>query len=159
VLLILGVFLPMFFVAIWQLNRLNPTKKSVKAGDQGVKEMYGVFTSQVNDVLKIKDKQISSLSAKLRIYEQEVIEEELVPNEKRAKSVTFEEITQLVQSTYPKYAALLPLFKKQIIDATKGMTLNEIIQYITTLTGQTGKGPLAKGSAASYEQNKTIDWA
>jgi len=130
VLLILGMFLPVFFVGIWQLNRLNPIKKSLKAGDSSIKEMYGVYNQQVTDVLKVKDKQISSLSAKLRNYDEDEQEDE--PNQKQ---VTFEEIQALVKTKYPKQAILLPLIRKQVMDATKGMTMEEILGYVKQFTG------------------------
>jgi len=159
VLLFLGVFLPCFFVGIWQLNRLNPIKKGLKAGDSSIKEMYGVYNQQVTDVLKVKDKQISSLSAKMRNYEQEDLVEELGPNEKGA---TFEEIQKLVHTTYPKYDTILPLFKKQIMEGVKGMSLNEIIQYISTLTGKTTQvteSGIPPFGATQGDQNKPVDWA
>jgi len=108
VLLILGVFVPLFFAGIWQLNRLNPMKKAAKAGDSSIRDLYSVYNNQVTDVLKLKDKAIASLSAKLRNFEEEEEEEPDSP----VKPVTFEEITALVTAQYPKYANLLPLVKK-----------------------------------------------
>jgi len=132
VLLILGVFFPVFFVGIWQLNRLNPIKKAAKAGDSSIRDLYSVYNDQVSDVLKIKDKVIASLQTKLRNFEEEDEEEE---EDHGVKPVTFEEITALVESKYPKYAKLLPLVKKQIMEATKGMTMNEILSYVKQFTG------------------------
>jgi len=130
VLLFLGMFFPIFFVVIWQLNRLNPNKKAQKAGDNSIKELYNVFNNQVTDVLKLKDKQISSLAAKLRISEEEEEEEDPI-----GKPITFEEITALVKQTYPKYAPMLPVFKKQIMEITKGMTLEQVMEYVKQITG------------------------
>jgi len=151
VLLILGVFLPLLFVGIWQLNRLNPNKKAVKAGDSGVKEMYGVYSTQVNDVLKLKDKSIASLMAKLRNLEDSDEDED----QSTEKQVTFEEITALVQQTFPKYAALLPLAKKQIMEATKGMTLQQIVEYVKQLTGNQGSQAVIGPESTQYR----TDWA
>jgi len=131
VLLILGVFLPLLLVGIWQLNRLNPNKKANKAGDSSIKELYSVYNTQVSDVLKLKDKSIASLQAKLRNFE-EPNEEEEPGNEKQ---VTFEEITALVKQTYPKYVTMLPLMKKQIMEITKGMTLEQVLDYVKQFTG------------------------
>ncbi len=152
VLLILGVFLPLLFVGIWQLNRVNPNRKAVKAGDNSIKEMYNTYNQQVQDVLKVKDKQIQSLSTKLRNYEQEDEEEPDNP----VKPVTWEEITALVTTQYPKYAALLPLAKKQIMDATKGMTMKEILGYVKQFTGnQQSQTPFANAQSVAYNP----DWA
>jgi len=148
VLLVLGVFLPLLLVGVWQLNRLNPNKKAAKAGDSSIKELYSVYNDQVSDVLKIKDKVIASLQTKLRNYEQE---EE--PGDQ--KQVTFEEITALVQQTYPKYAPMLPLMKKQIMEITKGMSLDQILEYVKQITGN--KQSQAVPDPQSLEYNK--DWA
>jgi len=150
VLLFLGMFFPIFFVAVWQLNRMNPTKKAVKAGDNSIKEMYNVYNTQVSDVLKVKDKQIASLSAKLRNYEEESEEEE---EDDGVKPVTFEEITALVDSKYPKYAKLLPLVKKQIMDATKGMTMQEILSYVKQFTGDQQSQESPSPESVAYNPN------
>jgi len=151
VLLVLGVFLPLLLVGVWQLNRLNPNKKASKAGDSSIKELYEVYNTQVSDVLKIKDKSIASLQAKLRTFEVENEEDE--PGNQ--KMVTFEEIQGLVQQTYPKYAPMLPLMKKQIMEITKGMSLEQVLEYVKQITGnkqsQTGISP------ASAQYNP--DWA
>jgi len=150
VLLILGVFLPLLFVGIWQLNRVNPNRKAVKAGDSSIKELYNVYNQQVQDVLKIKDKQIQSLSAKLRTSEQEEEEEPDNP----VKPVTWEEITALVHTTYPKIDKILPLAKKQIMDMTKGMTLQEILEYVKQFTGnKQSEGSSTPVESATYNPN------
>jgi len=149
VLLVLGVFLPLLSVGIWQLNRLNPNKKANKAGDSSIKELYSVYNTQVSDVLKLKDKSIASLQAKLRTFEVED-DEDITGNQ---KMVTFEEISALVQQTYPKYAPMLPLMKKQIMEITKGMTLEQVLEYVKQITGnkQSKAGPSPE--SAQYNPN------
>jgi len=149
VLLILGVFLPLVFVGIWQLNRLNPTKKAQKAGDSSIRELYSVYNDQVSDVLKIKDKVISSLQAKLRNFEEEEQEE---PDD-GVKPVTWEEVTALVTTHYPKYAGLLPLVKKQVMEATKGMTREEILNYVKQFTGNKQSEAVTTPESATYNPN------
>jgi len=151
VLLILGVFFPVFFVAIWQLNRLNPNKKANKAGDSSIKELYSVYNTQVSDVLKLKDKSISSLQAKLRNFEQ--IDEEVEPGNEQ--QVTFEEITALVKQTYPKYTVMLPVFKKQIMEVTKGMSLEQVLDYVKQITGN----KQSQGSLSPESAQYNPDWA
>jgi len=151
-LLILGVFIPVFFVVIWQLNRLNPIKKGAKAGDNSIKELYSVHKEQLDDILKLKDKQISSLSAKLRLYDEQDEEEE---PDNGVKPVTFEEITALVNTKYPKYATLLPLVKKQVMDATKGMTMQEILEYVKSFTGD----KITQGSSDPESVAYNPNWA
>jgi len=150
VLLILGIFLPLFFVGIWQLNRLNPNKKAAKAGDSSIKDLYSVYNNQVTDVLKLKDKAIASLSAKLRNFEEDNEEEE---EDNGVKPVTFEEITALVNTKYPKYAKFLPLVKKQVMDATKGMTMQEILEYVKTFTGNQQSQESPNPESVAYNSN------
>jgi len=54
---------------------------------------------------------------------------------------------------------MLPLFKGQIMKAVKGMSITEIVQYITTLSGQTGQSPLSQGSITQDSQNNPSNWA
>jgi len=125
VLLILGVFLPRLFVGIWQLNRANPTKKAVKAGDNSIKSMYEVYNTQVSDVLKVKDKQIASLSAKLRVYE-EPDEEQTEPV---ADLVKNPEIQKLLQAKGINPALLdNPIISKYIKKYTKGMSIEQVLE-------------------------------
>jgi len=149
VLLVLGVFLPLLSVGIWQLNRLNPNKKASKAGDSSIKELYEVYNTQVSDVLKIKDKSIASLQAKLRNFEE--TDEEIDPGNQ--KMVTFEEISALVQQTYPKYAPMLPLMKKQIMEITKGMTLEQVLEYVKQITGNKQSKGVIEPQSAAYNPN------
>jgi len=146
------VFLPLLLVGIWQLNRLNPNKKANKAGDSSIKELYSVYNTQVSDVLKLKDKSIASLQAKLRNFEEPNEEEEQSGNQKQ---VTFEEITALVKQTYPKYAPALPFMKKQIMEITKGMTLEQVLEYVKQITGN--KQPQGQTDPQSPEYNP--NWA
>jgi len=150
VLLILGVFLPLLLVGIWQLNRLNPNKKASKAGDSSIKELYTVYNTQVSDVLKLKDKSIASLQAKLRNFEEQDEEEE---PDNGVKPVTWEEIQALVNTQYPKYANLLPLVKKQVMEATKGLSMEEILQYVKQFTGNKQSEGNLSPESAQYNPN------
>jgi len=126
VLLILGIFLPLLFVGIWQLNRVNPNKKANKAGDNSIKELYSTFNQQVNDVLKLKDKQIASLSAKLRNYEEETEEEEPEPIADLIKSPEIQEL--LKQRGINPSLLNNPIIQKQIKKYTKGMTIEQVLE-------------------------------
>jgi len=157
VFLILGIFLPVFFAAIWQLNRINPHKKASKAGDSSIKELYSVYNTQVSDVLKLKDKVISSLQAKLRNYDEENEEEEP------------EQITDLIKN--PEIQELLkqkginpalmdnPIIQKYIKKYTKGMSIEqvlEIAQQFGLLKGsKESKSPLDDPKSTIYNP----DWA
>jgi len=157
VVLILGVFIPSFLAVIWQLNRVNPgknpQKKAKNAADTSVSELFEVQTEQIKEILGSKNKQIKSLQSQLRQDQEEI---EPATTEKGA---SFEQITQLVKTTYPQYLTLLPLFKEQIMKATNGMTINEIIQYIGSLTGKTPASGLTEAATTQNPQNSPSDWA
>jgi len=144
---VLGVVAGMVLVAI---IRLSTPKKAKKAGDTAISEAYEVYGTQVKDILKIKDTQISSLTSKLKRLEAQEYQE--VP-ESSGKEVTFEEITSLVRAKYPKYAALLPLIKKQVMDATKGMPMSEILDYVKQFTGDKGSKDGSNPESATYNPN------
>jgi len=129
--LILGIFLPLLFVGIWQLNRVNPNRKAVKAGDKSISELYNVHNQQVTDVLKLKDKQISSLSAKLRTYEGETDEEQ---PEQVADLVKNPEIQKLLQAKGINPALLdNPIISKYIKKYTKGMSIEQVLEIANQL--------------------------
>jgi len=152
--LILGVFLPVFFVAIWQLNRLNPVKKAQKAGDDSIRQLYSVHNQQVNDVLKLKDKQISSLSAKLRGYEDETEDEQ--PQEV-GDLIKNPEIQKLLQQKGINPALLdNPIIQKYIKKYTKGMSVEqvlEIAQSLGFLKGNKQSETTLTGTPSEYNPN------
>jgi len=128
--LVLGIFLPLLFVGIWQLNRANPSKKAIKAGDNSIKEMYNTYNQQVNDVLKVKDKQIASLSAKLRTYDEETEEE---PQEV-TDLIKNPEIQKLLQAKGINPALLEnPILQKLIKKYTKGMSIEQVLEIANSL--------------------------
>jgi len=131
-LMVLSILSLSFGMILYLISRYSPPKKAKRAGDSSISDLYEVFNTQVKDILKIKDTQISSLTSKLKRIE---TQEEPDLEESTGKQVTFEEIQALVNSQYPKYAALLPLAKKQIMEATKGMTMDQILSYVKQFTG------------------------
>jgi len=150
VLLILGIFVPVFIGIMWQLNRINPTKthqkKASGAAESSVSELFAVQTEQIKEIVKSKNNQIKSYQQQLRQND-----EELDPGDE--KQVTFEEITALVKQTYPKYAPMLPLMKKQIMEITKGMSLEQILEYVKQITGNKQSEASLSPESAQYNPN------
>jgi len=131
VLLILGVFLPLLFVGVWQLNKANTGKKAIRAGDNSIKSMYEVYNTQVQDVLKVKDNQIKSLSAKLRSYEEE---EEVHEPEQVADLIKNPEIQKLLQQKGINPQLLdNPIISKYIKKYTKGMSIEQVLEIAQQL--------------------------
>jgi len=154
--LILGIFLPVFFVAIWQLNRVNPTKKGLKAGDNSIKEMYNTYNQQVQDVLKVKDKQIASLSAKLRTYDEDTEQES---NPDVGELVKNPEIQKLLQAKGINPALLdNPILQKLIKKYTKGMSIEQILEIAQSLGFLKGNKQSQEG-AIGQPQEYNPNWA
>jgi len=133
VILILGTLFSGIFSAIWYKKSLNPVKKAQKRNEvslfDNLSDYREVEKNTIIDILKQKDNQIKSLNARIKTFEP------LVEEDQDKKGVSFEEITALVQESYPQYAMMLPLMKKQIMEMTKGMSLDEILGYVKQITG------------------------
>jgi len=152
---ILGIFIPVFLVAVWQLNRANPVKKAVKAGDNSIKEMYNTYNTQVQDVLKVKDKQIASLSAKLRNYEEEPGEEK----EEVVDLIKSPEIQKILQARGINPDILNnPLVAKYIKKYTKGMSIQEVLDVASQLGFLKGNKQ-SEGTVATESQGYNPNWA
>jgi len=156
VLMVLGVFIPLLLVGVWQLNRANPTKRAAKAGDNSISAMYNTYNMQVQDVLKVKDKQIASLTTKLRNFEEEYEEEE---PEEVADLVKNPEIQKLLQAKGINPALLdNPIIQKYIKKYTKGMSIEQVLEIANQLGFLKGnKQPQGSPFDQSTEYNK--DWA
>jgi len=151
VILILGVFLPVFFTSIYLIKGQNPVKKARKRNEESVydnlTQYREVEKSTITDILKQKESQIKSLNARIKQFEPELTEEP------EKKSVSWEEIQALVKTQYPKYSVVLPLFKKQVLDATKGMSLEEILDYVKQFTGNQGSQGQTDPQSTQYNPN------
>jgi len=156
VILVLGVFFPLLLVGIWQLNRTNPGRRAVKAGDNSIKDMYSVYNTQVTDVLKVKDKQIASLTTKLRNYEEETEEEE---PEEVADLVKNPEIQKLLQAKGINPALLdNPVIQKYIKKYTKGMSIEQVLEIAKQLGFLKGNKQLETGTT-EQSQEYNPNWA
>jgi len=161
--LILGVFLPIFFTVIWQLNRINPSKKGVKRSkdqaDSSISELIGVQNSQTKVILDQKNNQIKSLERKLSYFDEDSEEED-------SKEVKFEDLKILAKQQGINPLILeMPFVKKNVIKYTKGMSLEEVLESIKEIDKLTG-GKILKGGAKQkqddpfkqYTEQNRMDW-
>lgn len=154
VFLILGLFIPIFGGVMWHLNRINPRKsipkKAIEAADTSVSALYEVLTEQIKDISKLKDNTIKSLQNKLRVEQEE---EEI---DTKDTEVQYADIKTLVKKAYPQYAKFLdlPFAKKEIMKATKGMTLDEVISMVEEWTGKKVKDSAGFESGITTEENQ-----
>jgi len=149
--IITGMVLMAISGAIIWTNRQNPVKKARKSAEismfDNLTDYREVEKATIADILKQKESQIKSLNARIKQFEPETDEEP------QKKSVSWEEIQALVKTQYPKYAVVLPLFKKQVLDATKGMSMEEILNYVKEFTGNTGSKGYVDPQSSQYNPN------
>jgi len=127
-------------------------KTKEKSAQESLIKTYETNIERLSIELKKQVGRASRLQA-LRDGEKEYIEE---ADEMSNKQVTFEEITALVNTQAPKYAKLLPLVKKQVMEATEGMTMEEVLNYVKQFTGnKQSEGSLAAPESIAYR----TDWA
>jgi len=153
VILILGTFFGTIFSAFMYKKQQNPSKKAQKRNETSIfdnlTEYREVEKGTILDILKQKDNQIKSLNARIKQYEP------LAEEDQPKQGVTFEEITALVQETYPKYSGLLllPGVKKQVMQTTKGMSMQEILQFVKQFTGNQQSEGISDPASTAYNPN------
>jgi len=155
-LVILGVFMSAIVGGLYYKKTTSPVKKAQKRNEislfDHLTEYREVEKGTISDILKQKDNQIKSLNARLKQLEPV---EEAEPQEVSGKSITWEEVQTLVHEAAPKYAMALPMFKKQIMQQVKGMTMQEVIELVKQFTGN--KQPSGNPNPQSAEYNP--NWA
>jgi len=132
VLLILGVYIPSFIGVLWVLKRPKTGKKrAVDASSDSVSEMVDTSSKGYKEIIKVKDNQIRSLSAKLKITNDEEGQDqggflEQVP--------TWEDVKALAktQGIKPIYLEI-PVVKKEIKKLIRGMSIEEIAENVGEL--------------------------
>jgi len=151
VVLVLGTFFGALFSALYYKKSINPVKKAKRRNEMSLfdnlTDYREVEKATIADILKQKDSQIKSLNIRIKNFEP--LDEE----DQAKKGVSFEEITALVNQSYPKYAPLLPLMKKQIMDMTKGMSLDEILSYVKQITGNKQSEGTPDPASTTYNPN------
>jgi len=129
-------------------------------GETGRKQAkIQVQDSAHKEVISSKDLTITTLKDELRsikgkLYRtQQLEEEEDEESDVGVKPVTWEEITALVHTTYPKIDKILPLAKKQIMEMTKDMTMKEILEYVKQFTGNKQSEESSNPQSIAYNPN------
>jgi len=151
IILTLGVVFMGVFTFFNLIKRQNPVKKAQKRNEishfDNLTEYREVEKATITDILKQKDNQIKSLNARLKQIEP--FDEEDQPK----KGVSWEEIQALVKQSYPEYTKYLPLAKRQIMDMTKGMSLEEILDYVKEFTGNKQSSGISSPESTTYNPN------
>jgi len=144
---ILAVLGTVFASVVYGINRHNPNKKAKKSADDGVSDMYGVYSEQVKDILKLKDNHIKRLNAELATYSTEPEEEE------GKQEIKLDDLTQIAKEAGINPIILNnPLVKKYIKKYTKGMDIEEIMALVSQFKGFMG----SKGSKSETTDTQDL---
>ncbi len=158
IIVILGSLFGVIFSAIYYKKSLNPVKRAQKRNEMSLfdnlTQYREVEKGTITDILKQKDNQIKSLNARLKQFEPNEDDQENI-NKINKKGVSFDEIQVLVKESYPQFSPMLPLLKKQIMEMTKGMELNEILGYVKQFTGN----KQSKGNPDPQSSEYNPNWA
>jgi len=144
---ILAVLGTAFGMVLYRNKGQNPGKKAIKSGETGVQEMYGVYTEQVKDIIKLKDNHIKRLNGELQQYSTEPAGSD------ENNPVKYDDLKAMAKEYGINPLILeMPFIKNQIKKYTKGMTIEEIISTVKELKKFTGN----KGSKPGIEEIKDI---
>jgi len=113
-----------------------------------------VIASKDITITTLKDELRSVMGKLTRLRDKEPEEEEEEPDN-GVKPVTWDEITALVHTAYPKYDKVLPFAKKQIMEMTEGMSMEEILNYVKQFTGNKQSEGAPDPKSIAYNP----DWA
>jgi len=132
VLLILGIYVPSFVGLLWVLKRPKSTKKKVQdTSNDSVSEMFDTSSKGYKDIVKVKDNQIRSLTAKLNLVKGEEDQDQgnLLDQEPSWEDIKAYVKTQGINPLYLE----IPLVKKEVKKLIRGMTISEIQENVVEL--------------------------
>jgi len=125
---VLAVLGTLFGMVIYTKKWQNTGKKAIRSGETGVQEMYGVYSEQIKDILKLKDNHIKRLNAEIQQY---AVEPDQSDENNPAK---YEDLKALAKEGGINPLILeMPFIKNLIKKYTKGMSIEEIISTVTEL--------------------------
>ena len=128
---------------------INRKRSKTDATDSAQKE---VIASKDMTIGTLRDELRSVMGKLTRSREKEPDYEEEV-TESGGKQVTWDEIQTLVKTQAPKYSMMLPLVKKQVMQATEGMSMEEILNYVKQFTGNKESKGETPPESATYNPN------
>jgi len=130
ILLILGIYLPSLFGVLYMLKRPKMgKKKAVDTSGDSVSDMFDTSSRGYKDIIKVKDNQIRSLSAKLSLEKEDSEDQGFlnqVPSWEDIKAIAK---TEGINSLYLE----IPMVKKEIKKLIAGMSIEEIQQNVGEL--------------------------
>ena len=151
VLIALVMMTGVFALVGMRMFKPNDYRKIAKkdASDSAQKE---VITSKDITITTLKDELRSVMGKLTRLRDKEPeLEQELTESD--GKQITFEEITALVKTNAPKYSKMLPLVKKQVMEAVEGMSIEEVLNYVKQFAGNQQSEGSTNPESATYNPN------
>ena len=129
VLLILGVYVPSFVGLLWVLKRPQTGKKRVQEqSSDSVSEMFDTSSRGYKDIVKVKDNQIRSLAAKLKLTEESEGQDQgsLLDQEPSWDDIKALSKTQGINPLLLE----IPMVKKEVKKLIRGMSIQEIAENV-----------------------------
>ena len=151
VLIALVMMVGVFALVGMKMFKPNDNRKIAKkdATDSAQRE---VITSKDLTITTLKDELRSVMGKITRSRDKEPeLEQELTESD--GKQITFEEITALVKTNAPKYSKMLPLVKKQVMEAVEGMSMEEVLNYVKQFAGDKQSEGETPPESATYNPN------
>jgi len=130
VLLILGVYIPSFVGVMLAIKRPKTGKpKLIQQSSDTVSDMFDTSSRGFKDIIKVKDNQIRSLSAKLNLEKESSEDQGLLDT-----VPTWEDIKAIAktQGLNPLYLEI-PMIKKEVKKLISGMSIQEIQENVGDL--------------------------
>jgi len=135
VLLVLGIYIPSFVGVMLAIKRPKLGKKKlIESSSDTVGDMFDTSSRGYKDIIKVKDNQIRSLTAKLNLSTEENESESIMDH-----VPSWEEVKQLAgtQGLNPLILEM-PFIKGEVKKLIKGMSIEEITENVAQIKKLTG---------------------
>jgi len=128
--MILGIYFPSLVAVMWMLKRPKQgKKKAIETSGDTVAEMFTTSKDGYKDIIKVKDNQIRSLSAKLNLEKEDSADQGLLD-----EVPTWEDIKAIAKAEGINQLYLeIPMVKKEVKKLIAGMSIGEIKENVGEL--------------------------
>jgi len=152
--LLVAIFMAGTFVLTGvKLFKPNSSKNKPKTRKDNANEALDKVNDETIDRLTDQLKKEAGRANRLQALKDKFENISEDSEDSQQKQVTFEEIEALVKQTYPKYALMLPVMKKQIMEITKGMSLEQVLDYVRQITGDKQPSTGTNPESATFNPN------
>ena len=146
ILLSIAMFGVFFLVGMKQFQGKGKVKTKLSSAQDTLTKTYETNIDRLSIELRKQTGRASRLQA---LRDGETVE----MTESDDKQITFEEVTALVKTNAPKYSKMLPLVKKQVMEAVEGMSMEEVLNYVKQFAGNQQSEGSTNPESATYNPN------